>query len=208
MLACDAFRNAGKAQIFAIASIHGTFSPALGPSASLQPTDQRPFIVVDDNEDDLALTAILLRKAAGLSRLVPFTEGEDAVEFLSGVTPDSPDFPAAIILDVKMPGMNGLDLLEWIREHPIFDSIAVAMWSSSDDTRDIERAALLGAQCYVGKYPPVPVVEAMFAAAQRWQGIGKGEQFFDVRGNLFLGRGQLANLRAAGASSSPIPAAS
>lgn len=69
------------------------------------------------------------------------------------------------LLDVKMPGLTGLELLEWIREHPLFDSIPVVMWSSSDDPRDLERAAKLGAQCYIGKYPPFPVVREMLEQA-------------------------------------------
>src|SRR5687767_14966743 len=91
----------------------------------------RPVVIIDDDEGDLALSAMLLRKVAGVPRLMSFADGESAIEFLSRVEPTSADFPWAFVLDVKMPGMTGLDLLAWIREHHGLDSVPVVMWSSS-----------------------------------------------------------------------------
>ena len=162
-----------------------------GSLRRLQNNPERPVVVVDDNYDDLALTATLLGKVAGVSRLIQIVDAEHAVECLGGLERSGPDFPRAIVLDVKMPGMTGLDLLEWIREHKVFDQVPVIMWSSSDDPRDIERAARLGAQCYVGKYPPVPAVEEMFKAIDKWGGLDSADRFFRVRCNLFSGRDAL-----------------
>jgi CheY-like chemotaxis protein len=173
----------------------GTRRPVGWSFATLNPTNERPVLVIDDDPDDLALTVMLLRKVAHPSGLVTLTDGEAAVDFLTGVAPGSESFPLAIVLDVKMPGMSGLDLLEWVREHRVFDRVPVAMWSSSDDMRDVERAARLGAQCYLGKYPPVPAVEELFVAIRAWRGIGKGDRFFRVHGNLFLGRDALPDFR-------------
>jgi CheY-like chemotaxis protein len=153
----------------------------------LQNNSESPVVVVDDDHDDLSLTATLLSKVAGVSRLIQIADAEHAVDFLSDLERSGPDYPRAIVLDVKMPGMTGLDLLQWIREHHVFDRVPVIMWSSSDDPRDIERAARLGAQCYVGKYPPVPAVEEMFKAIDKWHGLDSADRFFRMRCNLFSG---------------------
>jgi CheY-like chemotaxis protein len=160
------------------------------------PPIDRPVAVVDDDSDDLDLTTTLLRKVGGVDRLILFTSGDEVVQFLADIPANSPDFPAAIVLDVKMPGMTGLDLLSWIRADSRFNSIPVVIWSSSDDPSDVDRAAELGAQCYVGKYPPVPVVAELFEAVRGFTAARSPAEFFDVPGNLFLGRAPLQPVRA------------
>ena len=148
----------------------------------------RPVIVVDDSADDLALTTRLLRKVVAVSRMLTFDSGEAVVEFLREVKPGSPDFPAALIIDVKMVGMSGLELLEWVRARPAFNAVPVVIWSSSHHPQDIERAAALRAQCYIGKYPPVDTVSEMFDAIVSYRGLDAGDMTFAIRGNA-LGRG-------------------
>ena len=149
-------------------------------------------MVVDDSSEDMALTSMLLRKVAGVTQLLTFTDAEAAVEFLANLKPGAPEFPAALVLDVKMPGMTGLELLEWVRGHEIFNETPVIMWSSSDDPRDVERAAQLGADCYLGKYPPVPAVQEAMQGTLSFPQDGVAA-FHRVRGNLFLGRNALPN---------------
>ena len=157
------------------------------------PTPDRTVILVDDDESDLTLSKTLLQKAGGIGNIGTFTHGEDVIEYLTHLEPGAA-LPLAIVLDVKMPGFTGLDLLEWIREHPAFDAMPVVMWSSSDDPRDILRAAKLGAQCYFGKYPPVPLVREMVAEAAMYRpGVHAG-RFFRIAGNLLLGRDGLPDL--------------
>lgn len=160
-------------------------------STSLVP----PVFIVDDNEDDLALTTTILRKG-GAKLLVSASSGEEAVDKLSEVSGSPRDqLPLVFVLDVKMPGMTGLELLEWIRAHHVFDHVPVVMWSSSDDPRDVERAAKLGAQCYLGKYPPYPVVEEMLRLAAEFRHSESRPRFFAQKANLLHGRAGLPDLR-------------
>src|SRR4051812_17066360 len=170
--------------------LDGTPTSLLGPSV-LMPTLDRPVVVVDDDSDDLDLTVTLLRKVGGITFLKVFTAGDDVVDYLTKVGAKQDDFPGAFVLDVKMPGMTGLDLLAWIREDVRFDAVPIIIWSSSDDPSDVDRAAQLGAQCYVGKYPPVPIVAEIFQAVKKFTGARSGRPFFEVHGNLFLGRAPL-----------------
>lgn len=112
----------------------------------------RFIIAVDDNEDDNFMFARLLRRT-GLGVPVETIEnGEEATErirqLLSAGTP-----PLICFLDIKMPGLNGFDVLGWIRGQPALDQVPVIMLSSSDEAQDLRKAAKRGAQCFLKKHP-------------------------------------------------------
>lgn len=154
-----------------------------------------PLLLVDDNDDDLNLSTTILHKAGGVAHILTFPGGEELVDYLS--RPSEPPGPLGVILDVKMPGQTGLDTLAWLRAQAQFDRLPVAMWSSSDDPRDVSRASELGAQCYFGKYPPVPAVQSMLAHMATFPASALDARVFPIRGNLLLGRCALPDLRAA-----------
>lgn len=60
-------------------------------------------------------------------------------------------FPSLVLLDLKMPRMNGFEVLEWKRNQPELDALPVVIWSSSDLAADRERAHRLGATSYFVK---------------------------------------------------------
>lgn len=64
-----------------------------------------------------------------------------------------------LLLDMNLPGVNGLQLLQWIRSDPALSQIPVIVFSSSQHPRDVQRAYQLGANCYVSK--PVELAEFM-----------------------------------------------
>jgi len=110
---------------------------------------------VDDSEDD----RILLRYAMGRSQhpfaLQSVNDGHVAIEYLSGAGEyqDRKRFPLPflVLLDIKMPGMNGFDVLKWIRTQPPLKDTAVAILSSSYDEGDVRMAYTLGAGWYLMK---------------------------------------------------------
>ena len=154
-------------------------------------------IVVDDNEDDIGLTTLLLRKA-GVFHVPSLRGGEGVLAYLEGTKPLLPDRrPLALILDVTMPGLTGLDVLGQVRARTDFDSIPIVMWSSSDDPRDLRRAAGLKAQCYVAKYPTVSALKEILSAATTYDGADSSTRYFHVKPNLLLGRDSLPDLAVA-----------
>lgn len=154
-------------------------------------------IVVDDDEDDISLTTLLLRKA-GVFHVPSLRGGDGVLGFLEGAIPLVPDRrPLALILDVKMPGMTGLDVLEQVRARTEFNAIPIVMWSSSDDPRDLRRAAGLKAQCYVAKYPTVSALKEILSVAAAYSGAETTAQYFHVKPNLLLGRDSLPDLAVA-----------
>ena len=104
---------------------------------------------VEDNPDDVLLTAMAFRKAEVLAHLEVATDGQKAIEALSGGASIVP--PACVLLDIKLPSLSGLDVLAWIRQQPNLKRLPVIMLTSSILASDVNRAYDLGANSYLVK---------------------------------------------------------
>lgn len=152
------------------------------------------LFLVDDNAEDIDLSSLLIRRADPSISLETFVSGDRVIERLSEISGDAGAIlPLALILDAKMPGLTGLDVLEWVREHALFDRMPVVMWSSSDDPSDLARAARHKAQCYLAKYPTVPVIRDVLTHARRFR-AGSFDGDFPLTANLLTGRNALPDL--------------
>jgi CheY-like chemotaxis protein len=127
-----------------------------------------PVMIVDDDSNDVALIRRLLDRAKVANPVLTFIDSEDALRFLRALasTPEAPLLrPAIMFLDIKMPKVHGFVLLKWVRRQPNLDDMAVVMLSGSDEPKDRERAAKLGADDYLVKLPPP---EVMAATVAKW----------------------------------------
>ena len=106
---------------------------------------------VEDNPDDVLLTAMAFRKAAVAAKLEVATDGEKAMALLAG--PAATQLPACVLLDVKLPSISGLDVLALIRKQPELKRLPVIMLTSSLLPADVNRAYDLGANSYLIKPP-------------------------------------------------------
>ncbi len=113
------------------------------------------ILVAEDNGDD----AFFLRRAvmkAGISALLRFVgDGEEVLAYLEGrgKYADRAAFPvpSLLLLDLKMPRMDGFDVLTWVRKDPLLRRLPIIVFSSSLDQRDVDRAHELGANGYCVK---------------------------------------------------------
>ena len=96
--------------------------------------------------------------------------------------------PLLCFLDVKMPSMNGHEVLGWIRSQRPFDSLPVVMLSSSEHPRDIQQAVLNGAQCYLAKYPQPSLLKEIIDEASRFALGAPASECFRFPANLLLVR--------------------
>lgn len=117
--------------------------------------DPGPILVAEDN----VLEALLLKKAfvaAQVKRPVfMVSDGQEAMEYLGGVGPyldrDKYPFPDVLMLDLKMPRMDGFDVLRWLRTHPECSVVPTIVLTNSALPDDIQRAYELGANSYIVK---------------------------------------------------------
>jgi len=127
------------------------FQPKLHVDKSLAAT--LPLILLaEDHPGDVFLMRFALGKAAIPNPLVVASDGQEAIDYLAGDGPyanrKTYPLPDLFLLDLKMPRLNGFDVLTWLKDRPEFDELPIVVLSSSDIEEDIQRAKELGADDY------------------------------------------------------------
>src|ERR1051325_2215773 len=124
-------------------------------SASLGTT----ILLVEDNEDDVFVMRRALKLANNSNPLQIVTDGQKALDYLSGegeyAHREKFPLPFIMFLDLKLPYVDGFEILAWMRLRPELSQIVVIVLTSSAEERDHEKAYALGARSYLVK-PPTP----------------------------------------------------
>ena len=114
----------------------------------------KPILLVEDNPHDLELTLIALSKSQLANQVVICRDGAEALDYLlqrgeyAGRTAGN---PAVVLLDLKLPKVDGLEVLAEIRDNPALKSLPVVMLTSSREEQDLIRSYELGVNAYVVK---------------------------------------------------------
>ncbi len=129
------------------------------------------ILIVDDSPKDVELTISALAEGNLANGVSVAEDGEEALDYLyrRGKFTDETSYPAVILLDIKMPKMNGIEVLAHIRSNPVFKMIPVIMVTSSREEKDLVESYKLGANSYVVK--PVDIVQfidAIKVLGQYW----------------------------------------
>ena len=118
------------------------------------------ILLVEDNADDAELTRLALERHQLGSRVVHLTDGAQAIDFLFGDKGAEHALEVRfIILDLKLPKVHGIEVLERLKGDPRTRSIPVVILSSSNQERDVARSLACGVNSYVVK--PVQLDEYM-----------------------------------------------
>ena len=126
----------------------------------------KPILLVEDNPHDLELTLIALAKSQLANEVVVVRDGAEALDYLHrrGEFAERPvGSPAVILLDLKLPKVDGLEVLKEIRDTDALRPVPVVMLTSSKEEQDVIRSYQLGVNAYVVK--PVDFTEFVRAIA-------------------------------------------
>lgn len=114
----------------------------------------KPILLVEDDPKDAELTIMALSDHNLSNRVTHVKDGVEALEFLryEGKYADrEKELPAVILLDIKMPRMDGIEVLQTIRKDEALMAIPIVMLSSSREDPDLEKCYALGVNAYVVK---------------------------------------------------------
>lgn len=119
------------------------------------PSARPVILLVDDNPHDVVLIRLAFRRVGIIDTIQLVKDGAEALRYINGEDKyaDRRVYPAPtlLLLDLKMPGTNGFEVLKWIRSQEALDSLVVVVMSGSRDDADIQRAYDLGANSYLSK---------------------------------------------------------
>lgn len=132
------------------------------------------IVMIEDDEGHARLIEKNVRRAGVNNEIIPFTNGTDALDFILGADrtgTSTQEKHLLILLDLNLPDMSGIDILEKVKSNPHAKRLPVVILTTTDDEREIQRCYDLGANVYITK----PVDYESFAHAIRQLGL-----FFSV----------------------------
>jgi CheY-like chemotaxis protein len=112
-------------------------------------------LLVEDSEDGILIMQKAFEKAGIPNPLYAVRDGEGAIAYLKGTgkyaVRDEYPLPSLLLLDLKLPGINGFEVLNWIRQTPSIGALRVVVLTSLDRIQDVNAAYNLGANCFMVK---------------------------------------------------------
>lgn len=124
---------------------------------------QRPILLVEDNPMDVDLTLRAFARRHIVNPMQIARDGEEALDLVNAWREGDP-LPAVILLDLKLPRIDGLEVLRHLKNHPVYQKIPVVMLTTSREDADVATAYTLGANSYIVK--PVDFEKFMDVATQ------------------------------------------
>ena len=130
--------------------------------------DAGTILLVEDNEDDALLIQRAFRRIGSVHPMRRLSDGEQALAYLAGegayADREAHPLPDLILLDLKLPRRSGFEVLEWLRGQPGLRRLPVVVLTSSRESRDVDRAADLGANSYLVKPVDFDALQEMVRA--------------------------------------------
>lgn len=118
----------------------------------------RPILMVEDNEMDVDLCTQAFQEHAIANPLVVCRDGEEALQYIDAhAKPTDPGMPVIVLLDLRLPKVDGIDVLRYARQHAVWQQVPFIVLTTSRQHSDIGAAYALGVNSYIVK--PVDFVE-------------------------------------------------
>jgi CheY-like chemotaxis protein len=120
-------------------------TPPIAPRA-------RPILVVEDNPMDLDFLLQAFEEHGVLNPVCVCRDGEEALQFIDAhPTPEDSNLPLLVLLDLRLPKVDGVEVLRHARQHPVWRQIPVVVVTTSRENADISKAYELGVNSYIVK---------------------------------------------------------
>ena len=117
--------------------------------------DNALILLVEDQEEDILLIRRAFKKANFINTLQVVRDGEEAIAYLNGSgkyrNRDEYPLPALVLLDLKLPRLDGLEVLKWIRGQPGLSTLRVVVLTASQRIQDVNAAYQMGANSFLVK---------------------------------------------------------
>ncbi len=115
----------------------------------------KAILLVEDDKNDAFFLQYAFEAAGIPNPLVFIDDGQKAIDYLAGAGPYGDrtkfPFPCLVLLDLKLPGKEGLDILRWAQSQPAMRNLLIIVLTSSSDISDVDKAYRLGARSYLVK---------------------------------------------------------
>jgi CheY-like chemotaxis protein len=141
---------------------------ALGVNSGIssgQMLEEAVILLVEDRGDDVLVVLRAFELAGLKNRVIVCRDGEEAIQYLKGegafANRKEYPLPNLILLDLKMPKIDGFGVLRWLKDHPELKSIATVVLTLSSEIRDVNQAYQLGANSFMVKPDDFSNVAAM-----------------------------------------------
>lgn len=138
------------------------------------PNSLKPSVILlaEDCESDVRLMRRAFEKAKIVNPLQVVGDGEQVVAYLKGeglyADRERHPLPSLLLLDLKMPRMNGFDVLTWVRAQPELKALRVVVLTASRELQDVNRAYQMGANTFLIKPTDFDQLMVMIQALQGW----------------------------------------
>ena len=137
---------------------------------------QRPVLIIDDDPHAVLLAQRALQSANITNPALCFSNGCEAIAHLKRCIAGEVEMPMFVFLDLKMPGIDGFHVLDWMRHQPALRRLITVVLSMSASSEDVNKAFELGADAYLHKFPPVSEIKTIFQLANAMMSVEELEK--------------------------------
>lgn len=116
-------------------------------------TEPMPVLLVEDNAADAELTIRAFRRRKVPNPINLARDGEEVLDYVyrRGAFAAEAPVPRVVLLDLRLPKLDGLEVLGELKRHPIYRTVPVVVLTTSEETSDIKQSYELGADSYIVK---------------------------------------------------------
>ncbi len=109
------------------------------------------IILAEDDEGHATLIRRNLKRSGLMNKILHFKDGQQTIEYLNTEKEKGNEIPSLLLLDIKMPKVDGIEVLQYVKSDPVLKKMPVIMITTTDDPREIDRCHELGCSNYIKK---------------------------------------------------------